>query len=189
MFLCTYNHVLHGTTKAVSNMQSSILKMIPQPVRKQILYSLDDFLVLEESDYGLITVIVFFQKLVADRNIKRCPAKCKLVCNSIRFCHSLITSSVIRFDPRWFDGLLNLEPPLTSSHLQQFFWPLKWVRTVIRQLLDMTAPFHEFMEKLYDKAGKRTARVVTQIQFSDIVWDEEQNAGFETCKNALTTFR
>lgn len=89
-----------------------------------------------------------------------------LFSTSVRSCGRFIFAEGTRYDPRSLDGLLNMEPPSTGAHLQQFLCALQWVRNGIPQFMELVHPLHDAMERVYSRAGKRTKRTVTRMHLS-----------------------
>lgn len=97
----------------------------------------------------------------------------------------MISAEGIRFDPRRFDGLLNMELPTTGTHLQQFVCALQWIRLAIPLFTELVAPLNEFIERNYDRAGKRTRLAVSLFKNTTFGWDPSENADCEAYKTAL----
>ena len=90
---------------------------------------------------------------------------------SIRWRGRSISAGGVRYDPRRLEGLLKMEPPTTGAHLQQFLCALQWVRNGIPQLSELVQPLHDFMERVYHRAGKRTKKAVTLFKILSLGWD------------------
>ena len=177
--------VLHGTTNAVTHLQSCYAEVIPSTVKPQSLSWLDDILLHHKTVSGLLGAIEEFFKMCAERNLKLHPGKCILLAKSITWCGRLISADGIRYDPNGLEGLLNMEPPQTGSHLQQFICALQWVKNGIPQFSERIAPLHDFMEKIYTRAGNRTKRAVSRYRLSELGWGRTEERAFDDCKKAL----
>ena len=123
--------------------------------------------------------------LCAERNMKLHPGKCCLFATHVRWCGRLVSAHGIRYDPKWLEGILNIEPPTTGAHLQQFLCALQWVNNGITQFSELVNPLHDFMEQFYDRADKRTKRAVSRYQLTAFGWNSAQRDAFEACKTAL----
>ena len=113
--------VLHGTTNAVTHLQSSLAEIIPDDLKDNILRWLDDILLHNRTVKGLLQPIRTFLGVCVEWNIKLHPAKCVFFARSVRWCGRLVSSKGIRYDPKRMDGLLKIgtayhgRPPATVS--------------------------------------------------------------------------
>ena len=178
--------VLHGTTNAVTHLQSSLAAVLPPELRRQLLCWLDDALIHDATISGLLKSIRRFFALCVKYNLKLHPAKCQLFSKSIRWCGRLISPAGVRYDPAHLNGLLSMQLPTTGEHLQQFLCALQWVRNGIPKFSELVQPLHNFMESVYTRAGKRTKRAVARLRLSTLGWDHVHTKAFEACKNALS---
>jgi transposase InsO family protein len=181
----TPTRVLHGTTNAVTHLQSSLAEAVPPTLRQFLLHWLDDVLLHHSTVEGLLDAVRQFLLLCVKLNLKLHPAKSVFFATSVRWCGRLISAEGIRYDPRRLEGLLQMEPPTSGAHLQQFICALQWVRHGIPQFARLVQPLQEFMERVCEHAGKRTARAVARVQLSALGWDNSERAAFEACKSAL----
>jgi len=181
----TPTRVLHGTTNAVTYLQSTLAEIIPPELRSSILFWLDDILLHSPTVTGLLAAIKTLFGLCHSRNIRLHPDKCVLFASEIRWCGRMISSKGIRFDPRRMSALLEMEEPSNGAHLQQFICALQWVRTAIPNFTAIVTPLHKFMERVYDQAGKRTKRAVARYSLSDNGWGKTESDAFDTCKKVL----
>ena len=147
---------------AVTHLQSSLADIIPPGLRSCLLSWLDDILLHHSTVTGLLKAVQDLFDLCAKRNIKLHPGKCCIYAAQIRWCGRLVSAHGIRYDPKRLEGLLNMGPPTTGAHLQQFLCALQWVKNGITQFSELVQPLHDLMEQVYDRAGKRTKRVVSR---------------------------
>lgn len=124
---------------------------------------LDDIVLQSSTTDGLFEFIGSFFVVCDDNNIKLHPARCIIFATEIRCCGRILFSNGLRYDPRRMDGLLSMQPPTTGSHLQQFVCALQWVKQGIPNFTRLVSPLHEFLELVYDHAGKRAKRGVTVV--------------------------
>lgn len=169
----------------MTHLQSSLAEIIPPELAAYLLYWLDDLLLHHSTVDCLLKAIRELLALCSERNIKLHPGKSILFASTVRWCDRLVSADGIRYDPRRLEGLLNMEPPTTGAHLQQFICALQWVRNGIPQFTELVSPLHEFMERVYDRAGKRTRRAVARFQLSNLSWDDTERKPFEASKRAL----
>ena len=181
----TPTRVMHGTTNAVTHLQSSLTSIIPEDLQCNILIWLDDILLHAENTERLLMAIQKFFGLCVEYNIKLHPGKCTLFSKEIRWCGRLISAEGIRYDPRRLDGLLSMEPPTTGANLQQFICALQWVKQGIPNFSELILPLHDFMEHIYGLTSNRTKRSVSRIQLKKHGWGNKELDAFESCKQAL----
>lgn len=177
--------VMHGTTNAVTHLQSSISGIIPDDLKDHLLVWLDDVLLYAATVDELLASIRSFFALCVEYNLKLHPAKCTIFAPEIRWCGRMVSAKGVRYDPRRMDGLLSMSPPTTGSNLQQFVCALQWVKQGIPNFSPMVSPLHDFMERVYDHTGKRTKRAVSRVQLASLGWGPTELAAFEACKKAL----
>lgn len=181
----TPTRVLHGTTNAVTYLQSTIATLVPAELISQVLFWLDDILIHHATLYGLLSAISKQLTLFKTINIKLHPEKCCFFSTSIRWCGRLLSRDGIRFDPRRIDGIQKIELPKTGCQLQQFVCALQWVKTAIPNFTMIVEPLHLFMKTVYDRAGVRTKRGVSKVLLSPLGWSEKEKAAFHNCRSAL----
>ena len=131
---------MHGTTNAVSHLQSSLTGIIPKDLLDSILIWLGDILLHAPTVENILESIRSFFALCTKYNIKLHPAKCILFTKEVRLCGRLISAEGICYDPRGLDGLLSMEPLTTVAHLQQFVCAPQWVKQAIPNYNDLVAP-------------------------------------------------
>lgn len=78
-----------------------------------------------------------------------------------------------------------MQPPTTGAHLQQFICAIQWVKTGIPDFSYLIAPLQNFMEKVYDRAGKRTNRAVASIKLRILGWGKQEQKTFQRFKKSL----
>lgn len=177
--------VLHGTTNAVTHLQSALDLTLPTNLRPFLLKWLDEILLHSPNEVVLLDNVLAMFKYCNYRQIKLHPLKCLPFAKEARWCVRIISSDGIKYDPRRMQGLLDTEPPTTGSELQQFLCALQWVKNGIPNFSALVAHLHEFMEKFYEHVGKRTKRAVANVQLTNLCWSHTQRTKFENCKTAL----
>jgi transposase InsO family protein len=181
----TPTRVLHGTTNAVTHLQSALAEIIPDDLRPNLLYWLDDILIHAPAANLFIQAIEKFFSLCVQWNLKLHPAKCILYATEIRWCGRMLSASGIRYDPRRLEGLMSMAPPRTGADLQQFLCALQWLKQGIPNFTALVAPLHDILEIVYDRAGKRTKRAVARITLDSVGWGPSEKQAFDDCRGAL----
>lgn len=177
--------VPHGTTNAVTHLQSSLTLTIPNELRHNLLLWLDDCLLHSHSIDHFLQCLQLFLSYCVSFNWKLHPAKCILFTTSVRWCGRIISADGIRHDPARLDTLLDMERPSWGGQLQQFLCAMQWLRSSIPQFQDLVAPLHDFLEKVYKHVGKRTKRAVARVSLDQIGWSVARTHAFEACKKAI----
>eukprot|EP00178_Gracilaria_changii_P000257 TRINITY_DN1027_c0_g1_i1.p2 TRINITY_DN1027_c0_g1~~TRINITY_DN1027_c0_g1_i1.p2 ORF type:complete len:1106 (+),score=114.18 TRINITY_DN1027_c0_g1_i1:5972-9289(+) len=184
--VCSPTRVLHGTTNATTHLQLVLAEIFPPRLLKQLLYWLDDILLHNATINGLLKAIQLLFRTCARHSIRLHPRKCILFAISIRWCGRIISANGVRHDPRQLDGLLHMQPPTNGAHLQQFVCAMQWVKTGIPNFANLISTLHDFMERIYESAGKRTKRAVAAVQLETLGWSETELNAFHNCKEALS---
>lgn len=177
--------VLHGTTNAVLFLQSTLAACLPQNLRSQILWWLDDILIFSETIPDHLLAIQRFLAFCLNHNFRLHPEKCTLLATRIQWCGRLIGPDGIRFDPRRIAGIRDMASPQSGAGLQQLVCAMQWMRSAIPEFSKVISPLATFLEKVYTAAGKRTRLAVSKIRLQSLSWAEDQENAFRACKRAL----
>lgn len=181
----TPKRVLHGTTNAVTYLQSTIAHILPMDVRENVLYWLDDILCHAPDESTLLKVLGKLFNTFAQYNIKLHPSKCRFFKREVRWCGRLLSADGVRFDTRNTSALLQMAEPTTGAHLQQFLCALQWVKTAIPNFAKLTSALHDFMERIYQRINSRTKRSVARVSLQACNWGSDESTAFQQCKHAL----
>lgn len=177
--------VPHGTTNAVTHLQSSIMSTLPDTLKPDVLLWLDDCLLHSPSISHYLVSIRRFLEYCAQYNWKLHPAKCVLFTRSVRWCGRVISADGIRHDPSSLDSLLDLERPTTGGQLQMFLCAMQWLRSSIPRFQSLLAPLHQFMESVYKHVGRRTKRAVSRTTLDALGWTPSLTDAFIACQKAI----
>lgn len=177
--------VPHGTTNAVTHLQSSIMMTLPDALKDSLLLWLDDCLLHSPTIPRFLDCIRRFLAYCAEYNWKLHPAKCILFTHSVRWCGRVISAEGIRHDPSSIDSLLSMERPTTGGQLQMFLCAMQWLRSSIPRFQSLVEPLHHFMESVYNHVGRRTKRAVGRVSLHDIGWTPALSDAFAACKDAI----
>jgi hypothetical protein len=165
--------VLHGTTNAVTHMQS-VLQGVFDPLAAHLLAWLDDLLLHASSAAHLLDYLRIFFTLCREFRLKLHPDKCVLYAKVIRWCGRLISAEGSKFDPRRIQGLLEMPHPVTGADLQQFTCAINWMRTAIPSFSTLVAPLHGLLEAVYRARGVAGPKRRQPASFS-LMSDGRQN--------------
>ena len=150
-----------------------------------VLIGLDDILthpfVIEDHLKHVETVF----HLCAKHRLKLHTQKCELFTKKVRWLSRIISENNVKFDPSRLNELLSMQEPTHGGHLQQFICALQWVRSAVPKFNTLVELLHKFLERVYQKAGRRTKRFVSQIRLSALGSSSSEKRSFENCKKAL----
>ena len=179
--------VLHGTTNAVTHLQSSITTILTPSLRKQTLLWLDDLLLFAPSVDKLFQLINDLLQLCRDYNLYLHPEKCQFCTTTVRWCGRIITPQGVTFDPKDYQGIYNLQMPTTVAQLQQLICAFQWIRTTIPEFSKVIEPIRKFLNRTMSKTGSRSKRSTSRISLTSTGWGKEEAECFAHCKNALAS--
>lgn len=63
-----------------------------------------------------------------------------------------------------------MQPPTDGAHLQQFLCVMNWIRSDIPDFINIIAPLHKFMEKVYEAAKSRKQNAIRKIKLQFLQW-------------------
>ena len=181
----TPRRVLHGTTNAVSYLQSNLSAILTPFLRDHVLIWLDDVLIYASSMTDLFQSIQEFFILCRTYRLYLHPKKCIMFTTRIRWCGRLITPKGIRFDPENYEGLCNMKTPQTAGDLQQFMCALQWIRTTIPNFSELVQPLRVILNKAFVSTARRSKRNAARILLKTVQWGHIEEECFEKCKQAV----
>lgn len=82
----TTTRVIHGTTSAVTYLQSTLTHILPQDLLEHTLYWLEYILLHHASIDGLFSAMRKFFTMFKKRNLKLYPPKCCFFATKIKCC-------------------------------------------------------------------------------------------------------
>jgi hypothetical protein len=91
---------------------------------------LDDLLANAANESGLLKVHLQFSDLCRVNGLLLHAEKCAFFCERTPWCGRLISAAGIKYDPRHFQGLVDMPLPTTGAHLMQFVCAMGWLRTI-----------------------------------------------------------
>ena len=142
----TPNRVLHGATNAVSYFQSSMDAMFSHIA---ILIFLDDILGYGHEPNALVEKLRAVFAVCKEKGLKLNPSKCDLATDEVLFCGRIINKNGIRFHPRQYEALTNMNTPKTVGELMQLVHGANWMRTEIPNFSKLIQPLHQLFESNY----------------------------------------
>lgn len=109
--------VPHGTMNAVMYLRSTFAAILPDRLRPNIFWWLNDILLHSATSSNHICVVTRFFDFCGKFNFKLHPRKCTLFASSFRWCGRVISPIGILFDPRRIDRIRQLYQPKTGADL------------------------------------------------------------------------
>lgn len=170
--------ILHGTTNAVTYLQSTLASILPLNLLQNVLYWLDKVLVHHATVDSLLEAIRLLFAFFKSLNINIHPSECCFFATSIEWCGRLFSRSGIKFDPRRLQGIQKMDLPATNAQLQQVLCALHWVKTVLPIFSRLVEPFYSSMGIINKAVHARTKRGVAQVLLSAIRWSQKASEFF-----------
>lgn len=169
----------------MAHLQSALDLTLPTDLRQLLIKWLDDMFVSLPNEDDLMEDILALFNYCTTRNIKFHPFNVLLFAKEARWCGRIISHDGMKLDPCRVQGLLGMKPPTTGSEMHQFICALQWVKNGIPTFSALVALLHEFMERVYEQAGKQTKRAVANLQTNNLGWGDTEQKKFEDCKSGL----
>lgn len=154
--LLSPRHIFHGTTNALLHVESFFIDDLPTKLRDHILLWADYCLFRNETIKDRMEELHRFFTFCRDFHWLLNPLQCELFRLHARWCGCLISSDGVRHYSGNNSGLLEMDRPTTGGQHQQFLCALQWARSTIPQFQALVHEMHEFLERVYVHAGKRT---------------------------------
>lgn len=139
----TPTRVLHGATNAVSYFQSSMEALFGH---LELLIYLDDILGYAKDAKELLEKLRSVFVVCKEKNLKLSPEKCELIAESVPFCGRIINKEGVRFHPRQYDALVNMQAPKTVGSLMELVHGANWMRTAIPDFSRLISPLNDLLE-------------------------------------------
>lgn len=175
--------LLQGSTDAGNHFQAVTQELFQEKVPR-LLQWLDDFLLHADSEQQLLDSVDQFLGICAEHGLKIHAEKTELFLREARFCGRVLSRDGLKFDPRHFESLLQMQSPKMGGDLQQLLCATNWMRTSIPTYAETIAPLHNLMEKVYQNVGSRTKRAVSKISLTSL-WGPPHDDAFATIKRQL----
>lgn len=83
------------------------------------------------------------------------------------------------------EALIQMQPPSMGDHLQQLLCAANWMRSAIPDFSKLTQPLAEALEKVYQKAGKRTKRAIKKIPLTEPIWTDTHVRSFKCLRDGI----
>lgn len=169
----------------MTHLQSSLSLTLPDDIRRNLLWWLDDCLLYSPDIDEFIHCVRCFLDYCKDFEWKLHLEKCILFAQSVRWCGRVISPAGIRHVPARLETLLEMDRPTSGGQLQQFLCAMQCLRSAIPQFQSLVRPLHELLESVYLNTRKRTKRAVARVSLDALGWTPELSSAFESCKRAF----
>ena len=90
----------------------------------------------------------------------------------------------MRFDPRDYEAIVNIQDPVNGAQLQKLLRADNWMRSAIPGYNKVTEALQSLMEHVYQLAKGRTKKAVSKVPLKDI-WSDREAQSFRKLFNAL----
>jgi len=162
-----------GSTNAGMNFQSKVEPCFSD-IRDSLKAWLDDFLLAQNSEDGLLDVLNKFFTICRKKRLKISIRKSSFFCIKVKWCGRIIDEHGVHFDPRHLSGIMDCEMPISAGELCQYVNCMQWMSSAIPNFAARVAPLREVLERAYTMAGSRKKRAIQSIQLS-LVYHGEMN--------------
>jgi hypothetical protein len=136
-----------GQTDAVAYCMSVVTKLFGDLLFRGLLAWIDDFLGAAKTVDELFDLLDKVLSICAEFGVKLNPNKCKFFLREAEWCGKVVVSSAgIAHSPRRIQGLVDLEPPVTATDLQQFLCATNWMRASIQRYNQLVDPLRKILE-------------------------------------------
>lgn len=177
----TPNRVLHGATNVVAYFQSSMEDLFGH---FDLLIYLDDILGYASNTSSLLEKLRSVFEVCQEKGLKLNPAKCKLITDEVQFCGRVINKHGVKFHPRQYEALTNVQSPITVGELMELVHGANWMRTAIPDFSQLILPLHDLLEANYIKHNTRkTTRLINR---PILAWGDEHQVAFQRLITAIT---
>lgn len=167
----------------VTHPQLASVSIFPEDLPNSLLYWLHDNCGLQRNDYRPLGLSWEFFSICATDNMHLRPGKW-INKNVTRF-GSFTTADGIRYELRKLDGLISMESSLTGAHLQKLIYAQQWVKNGVLWFIKTVTPLHDFFERVYDHAGRRTNKTEDCVSLDSVQWGQIELDAFHSYKKAL----
>lgn len=114
----TPTRVLHGMTNAIMYPKTTLAALMPDELRSNNLWRLDDVLVYLKSVLDHLSAVSLLLSFCAKYNFKLHPGKFTVFATTIHWCGRLISSDGMSSDPRPIGGTRQITQLVTEADLQ-----------------------------------------------------------------------
>ena len=184
------SHSLHEPGRTLQGAKNSGIHLqcgapeLLQPINRNLLIWLDDWLLHAKTFIEYLTVLEKFLALCVEHNFVLSPAKCKLLCKQAKWCGRKISAEGITLDPRRIDGLLSMQRPETAGDLQQFICAVNWMRSGIPNYTTAIGKLQALLLTLTAKHGAKKSRLAKVVLGTDL-WTPDMQAEFDHIKTLI----
>ena len=174
-----------GVTNAVMWVQSRMTTLL-QERKDRIHIWLDDILITGKTFEEFMDNWKFFLEKCKSVNLKLSPKKTTVFAEEVEWCGRLIGPKGIRFHPRKFQPLMDMNVPETGADLQQFICAANWFRTAIPNFAQLVHPLLEFLNKTcVPLAGNNKKSRLASVRLAQHGWNDSLTNVFLLVKTAL----
>jgi hypothetical protein len=175
----TPTRVLHGTTNANMHMQA-VVEHTLMDIRPNIASCLDDVSPHGKSETEYLDALEKFFRSAEQAGLKLHAKKATLTSDSVHFCGRIVSAEGVKFAPKNFEALLNMQAPKTASELHQYLGAARWMRSHIPAYAERVAPLQSLLASVIADVGAKQ-RALRK-------WRSRQ-CGLPHIRNALTICR
>lgn len=173
-----------GAKNAGPNFQSKVEPLFAG-IREFLKAWLDDFMLHNETEEGLLDALDKFFMVCLNRKLKISARKTHLFLLVVRWCGRIIDGNGVQFDPRNLSGLQEIHLPRTAGELCEYVHCLQWMSNGIPDFANRVAPLKQVLEEAYAISGSRTKKSIKSIQLTSLSWSVGHDELFRAFQEQL----
>lgn len=177
--------VLQETRNAIMDLHLTLAAYLPDKLRPNILWWLDDNLDNSKTATDSCNSISLLFWFCTEYNFNLHPGKCTRFATSIRRCGRLISAEGISFDLKRICRIQQITCPEIGVELQQAVCAMQWMRAAIQQFFLIICPLADLPKTCYAHVGKHTCFVPGLVSLSPVGCRSEHSDTFNCCKLSL----
>lgn len=156
--------VLHGAMNAVASFQSSMELIFGH---LDLIIYLNDILESASNERLLLEKIRVVFDLRKENGLKLSPNKCKLVAKKVQFCGRNISAIGVKFYPRQYEAIVNIQAPTNVGALMELVYGSTWMRTAIPSISKLISLLQKLLESKYTINKTRKKNKLLNLPISE----------------------
>jgi RNase H-like domain found in reverse transcriptase len=179
---------LYASTRVPHGAKNSAqwFQVVTSECFNELLYCLrqwiDDFLLHKITVQGLLEVLRQFFEICRNKGFKLHAVKWDTFGTKAEWCGRTISQEVIKFNPKSFSGLVDMERPQRAAELQQFLCGSNCLRSSVPNYAQLADPLLQML-RCQDAVGKTKTRL-RSYGLSQL-WGSDADRQFKDLRSAI----
>ena len=85
----------------------------------------------------------------------------------------------MKFEPRFYDSILNMGTPVTGPDLAQALCASQWLAPTIPRLAEVVSPLRDLLRRIQTARGSLKNKALVGTKVVDFGWDETLDAAWK----------